>query len=157
MDLAGVLPYEEGQIYDVKFSRDGSIVLAAGGINGKTGNVVLWNVKSGKRLTELSPDFDTTLTADMSSDRKYLATGSSDKLAKIFSSNGDLIHSIKQHSEWVTNVSISPDGVLVASGDTAISMSGKLKAAKTIYDDAPQERHYFSLVAGRFQSIGSLF
>ncbi|MCH2206407.1 MAG: hypothetical protein MK132_11115 [Lentisphaerales bacterium] len=118
MDLAGVLPYEEGQIYDVKFSRDGSIVLAAGGINGKIGNVVLWNVKSGKRLTELSPDFDTTLTADMSSDRKYLATGSSDKLVKIFSlQTGDLIHSIKQHSEWVTNVSISPDGVLVASGD----------------------------------------
>lgn len=118
MDLAGVLPYEEGQIYDVKFSRDGSIVLAAGGINGKTGNVVLWNVKSGKRLTELSPDFDTTLNADISSDRKYLATGSSDKLVKIFSlQTGDLIHSIKQHSEWVTNVSISPDGVLVASGD----------------------------------------
>jgi WD40 repeat protein len=118
MDMEGILTFDEGQIYDLKFSRDGSIVLASGGLNGKTGSVVLWNVKTGKRLTQLSPDFDTTLTADISSDRHYLATGSSDKLVKIFSlASGDLIHSIKQHSEWVTNVSISPDGVLVASGD----------------------------------------
>ena len=118
MTLSGILPFDEGQIYDVKFSRDGSIIMAAGGINGKSGNVVLWNVKSGKRLTALSPDFDTTLTADISSDRKYLVTGSSDKLVKIFSlQTGEVLHNIKQHSEWITNVSVSPDGVLVASGD----------------------------------------
>lgn len=118
MTLSGILPFDEGQIYDVKFSRDGSIVMAAGGINGKSGNVVLWNVKSGKRLTALSPDFDTTLTADLSSDRKYLVTGSSDKLVKIFSlKTGEVLHNIKQHSEWITNISVSPDGVLVASGD----------------------------------------
>ena len=116
--LEGVLPFPEGQIYDIKFSRDGSLLLASGGINGKKGVVSLWDVRTGKRLFMLDKDFDATLSADISADRKFLATGSSDKLVKIYSAeNGTLLHSIKQHSEWLTNVSFSPDGVLLATGD----------------------------------------
>ena len=118
LGLEGVLPFPEGQIYDIKFSRDGTMILASGGVNGKKGVVVLWDVKSGKRLFKLDNDYDVTMSADVSSDRKYFATGSSDKLIKIYSAtDGSLIHNIKQHSEWITSVSFSPDAVLVATGD----------------------------------------
>ena len=118
LNLSGVLPFPEGQIYDIKFSRDGTMILASGGINGKVGVVCLWDVKTGKRLFKLDNDFDVTISADVSSDRKYIATGSSDKLIKIYSAtDGSLLHNMKQHSEWITHVSFSPDSVLLATGD----------------------------------------
>ena len=118
LGLSGVLPFPEGQIYDIKFSRDGTMVIASGGINGKKGVVCLWDVKTGKRLFKLDNDFDVTISADVSSDRKYIATGSSDKLIKIYSAeDGSLIHNMKQHSEWITHMSFSPDAVLLATGD----------------------------------------
>ena len=118
LSLTGVLPFPEGQVCDIKFSRDGSIVLASGGINGKTGVVALWDVKSGKRIYTQAKDYDATMAADISSDRKFIATGSSDKLVKIFSAkDGSLLHKIKQHSEWISALSFSPDAVLLATGD----------------------------------------
>ena len=118
LGLSGVLPFPEGQIYDVKFSRDGTMLIASGGVNGKKGVVCLWDVKTGKRLFKLDNDFDVTISADVSSDRKYIATGSSDKLIKIYSAtDGSLLHNIKQHSEWITHLSFSPDAVLLATGD----------------------------------------
>ena len=118
LGLSGVLPFPEGQIYDVKFSRDGTMIIASGGVNGKKGVVCLWDVKTGKRLFKLDNDFDVTISADVSSDRKFIATGSSDKLIKIYSAtDGSLIHNIKQHSEWITHLSFSPDAVLLATGD----------------------------------------
>ena len=118
LSLSGVLPFPEGQIYDIKFSRDGTMILASGGINGKKGVVALWDVKTGKRLFKLDNDFDVTISADVSSDRKYIATGSSDKLIKIYSAvDGSLLHNMKQHSEWITHMSFSPDAVLLATGD----------------------------------------
>lgn len=118
LGLEGVLPFPEGQIYDVKFSRDGTMVMASGGVNGKIGVICLWDVKTGKRLFKLDNDLDVTISADVSSDRKYIASGSSDKLIKIYSAvDGSLIHNMKQHSEWITHVSFSPDSVLLATGD----------------------------------------
>ena len=118
LSLSGVIPFPEGQIYDIKFSRDGTMILASGGVNGKLGVVCLWDVKTGKRLFKLDNDFDVTISADVSSDRKYIATGSSDKLIKIYSAvDGSLLHNLKQHSEWISHLSFSPDSVLLATGD----------------------------------------
>ncbi|MEY4483095.1 MAG: hypothetical protein RL693_547, partial [Verrucomicrobiota bacterium] len=50
--LAGVYPYPEGYIRSLKFSQNGALLVAGGGRGGKSGNAVVWDVKTGKRITE---------------------------------------------------------------------------------------------------------
>src|SRR5207248_6140678 len=51
--LVGVLPFPEGVPHVLRFSRNGSLLLAGGGHEGKSGRVVVWNVRSGERLIEV--------------------------------------------------------------------------------------------------------
>ena len=118
LDILGVLDFPEGQIYDLKFSRDGALLLGAGGMNGDRGSVVIWNIKSGERIKEINEDFDTIMAADMSADGKYIATGSSDKLIRIYElASGELLESFKKHSAWISAIRFSPQGQLLATGD----------------------------------------
>ena len=48
LDLIGVLPFPEGVPHVLKFSRNGSLLLAGGGRGGKSGKVVLWKVATGE-------------------------------------------------------------------------------------------------------------
>src|SRR5438552_2202585 len=50
LELLGVLPFPEGTPHVLKFSRNGSLLLAGGGRGGKSGKVVLWGVAKGERL-----------------------------------------------------------------------------------------------------------
>ena len=117
-DLVGVLPFPEGIPNVVKFSRNGSLILAGGGEPGKSGKVVLWNVTSGERVAEIGDEPDAVLAADVSADQSLVALGGSGKLVKIYSlKDGELVHSLKKHTEWIFSLEFSPDGVLLASGD----------------------------------------
>src|SRR5262249_46175321 len=42
--LVGVLPFPEGSIHVLKFSRNGGLLLAAGGRGGQSGLAVVWDV-----------------------------------------------------------------------------------------------------------------
>lgn len=118
MEYLGVLPFKEGFPRVLRFSRNGSLLIAGGGRGAKIGRVVVWDVKTGKRLTEVGEEYDQVMAADISSDQSRIALGGPGKLVKIFDiSDGSMIHSIKKHTEWVTALSFSPDGVLLASGD----------------------------------------
>ena len=50
LNLMGVLPYPEGFIESLTFSRNGKLIVAGGGRGGKSGRVAAWEVESGKRL-----------------------------------------------------------------------------------------------------------
>ena len=50
LDLLGVLPFPEGVPNVLKFSRNGSLLLAGGGKGAKSGRVVVWNVVTGERV-----------------------------------------------------------------------------------------------------------
>jgi WD40 repeat protein len=118
-EYLGALPFPERTPHVLNFSRDGKLLLAAGGRGAHSGKVVVWDVVKGERVTELGDDeIDSILAADISADRKYIATGGTDKVLKIYSvETGELLHRIKKHTDWVTTVSFSPDGKVVASGD----------------------------------------
>jgi len=123
-DLAGVLPFSEGFPQVVKFSRDGRLVLAGGGLAAKWGHVVLWNVETGARVAEIGNEFDSVLAADISPDQTQVALGGPSKLVKIFSTrDGSLLHSIKKHTDWVTAISFTPDGKSLVTGDRAGNLS----------------------------------
>lgn len=118
LELVGVLPFPEGQPYVAKFSRNGSMFLVGGGIAAKNGHVVLFDVVSGRRITQIGDEFDAVLAADISPDQSMVALGGPGKTLKIYSTaDGQLIKSIKKHTDWVTAIAYSPDGVLLASGD----------------------------------------
>jgi len=116
--LLGILPYPEGFVESLTFSRNGRIVLASGGRGGKSGKVAGWDLKSGKRILTFGEEYDTILTADLSADQSLIAIGGPSKVVKVFDlASGEILYQIKKHSEWVTQVQFSPDGVLLATGD----------------------------------------
>src|SRR3954469_25933095 len=116
--LAAVLPFPEGTVHVLKFTRDGAMLLAGGGRGGQSGKVIVWDVKTGKRLFEVGKEYDAVLAADISPDRTLVALGGPSKVLKVYgSSDGELVYESKKHTEWVTAIEFSPDGVLLASGD----------------------------------------
>src|SRR5262249_30731268 len=44
LELLGILPFTEGEPVDLKFSRNGKLLLAGGGVGGKSGTVIVWDV-----------------------------------------------------------------------------------------------------------------
>lgn len=116
LELAGVLPFPEGFPQVVKFSRDGRLVIAGGGIGAKSGRVVVWDVDTGKRVMTAGDEYDEVLAADISPDHHYIALGGPGKMVKIFK-DGKLRFSIKKHTDWITALAFTSDGKLLVSGD----------------------------------------
>ncbi len=120
LSLLGVIPFLEGEPQVVKFSRSGSILLVGGGQAAKSGKVVLWDVPTGNRITDVGDEFDAVLAADISADQTRVALGGPGKVLKIFSTkDGALIDAVKKHTDWVTAIAYSADNALLASGDRA--------------------------------------
>jgi hypothetical protein len=118
LDMLGVLPFPEGTPTVLKFSRNGSLLLAGGGRGGKSGRVVVWSVATGERLFEVGEESDAVLAADISPDQTLIALGGPSKVIRIYSTkDGKLLHEVKKHTDWVTTLEFSPDGVLLATGD----------------------------------------
>ena len=118
LELLGVLPYPEGFAESLAFSKNGSLLLASGGKGGKSGQVVAWDIPSGRRILTLGQEKDSILSVDINPDQSLIAIGGTSKIIKVFElGSGQVLYQIKKHSEWVTKVAISPDGILMATGD----------------------------------------
>ncbi|MBT4692658.1 MAG: hypothetical protein HOB73_04875 [Planctomycetaceae bacterium] len=118
LQIKGVLPYPEGIAYVLKFSRNGSLLLAGGGISSSTGKVIVFNIANGERVFEIGDELDAIMGADISADQSLIALGGPSKLIRIFSTaDGSQLFEIKKHTEWITRMEFSPDGVLLATGD----------------------------------------
>lgn len=118
LDLVGVLAFPEGVPYVLKFSRNGSLLLAGGGIGGKSGRVVVWKVTTGERVFTVGDETDAVLAADISADQTQIALGGPSKMIRIYSTkDGKLLREIKKHTDWVLSLEYSPDGVLLATTD----------------------------------------
>ena len=118
LELLGVLPLAEGVAHDLKFSRNGSLLLAGGGKDGQSGKAILWNVLTGERVTSVGDELDAVLAADISANHEFIAIGGPNKLVKVIATaDGSKVHEIKKHTDWVTALEFSPDGKLLATGD----------------------------------------
>ena len=118
LEFLGVLPFSEGTLCDLKFSRNGKLLLASGGRGGHSGLVAVWDLAKGERVITVGDQYDSVLAADISSDQQWIALGGPDRVLKIYNTkDGSLEHRIKKHTEWVTAVEFSPDSKYLATGD----------------------------------------
>ena len=110
--------FPEGDIFALRFTRDGEWLLAGGGIGGESGKVVAFEVASGRRLFEIGDESDVVLTFDISPDRSLVALGGPGRLVKIYrTTNGELVTTLRKHTDWILSVAFSPDGLMLASSD----------------------------------------
>ncbi|MGI9473554.1 MAG: LamG-like jellyroll fold domain-containing protein, partial [Rubripirellula sp.] len=118
MATIGTLPFPEGDVHDLQFSRNGDLLVAAGGRGAYSGKVAIFDVRSGQRRATIADEQDIVLSADISADHRFVAIGTPSKKVKLFSAQeGQLRHTIDKHTDWVTKVRFSPDGTLLATGD----------------------------------------
>jgi hypothetical protein len=118
LQLLGILPFDEGEPIDLKFSQNGKLLLAGGGRAAKSGGVVVWDVVTGEHLMTIGQEYDCVLAADMRPDQAQVALGGPSRLVKIFSTRtGELQHKIKKHTDWVIAVAYSPNGQILATAD----------------------------------------
>ncbi len=117
---AGVLEFPEGIPYVLRFSRDGTTLLAGGGKGVQSGRVVLFDVRTGKRLAVIGQETDVVLAADLSADGKLVALGGPKKVVRVYSvAGGKELYELKKHTDWITALEFSPDGTRLATGDRA--------------------------------------
>jgi hypothetical protein len=116
--LLAVLPFPEGTVNVLRFTRDGGVLLAAGGRAAQRGLAVAFDVKTGQRLFEVGNEYDAVLAADISPDRQLVALGGPAKVVRVYSSSDNsVVYEARKHTDWITSLAFSPDGVLLASGD----------------------------------------
>jgi hypothetical protein len=116
--LVGALAFPEGDVFALRFSADDRTLLAAGGIGAESGKVVLFDAMTWRRLATLGDELDVVLAADLSPDGTRVLLGGPSRLVKILARpRGDVLHTFRKPTEWVTAASFSPDGLLAAAGD----------------------------------------
>ncbi len=119
-ELLGVLPFPAGQVHSLRFSPGGESLVAGGGRSADSGKAVAWEVATGRAWAEVGDEPDVVLDADISVDLRRVALGGPDRTLRVYdSASGELAFEGSGHTDWVTAVAFSPDGVLVASGDRA--------------------------------------
>ncbi|MFT7171986.1 MAG: hypothetical protein ACI9NQ_000195 [Paracoccaceae bacterium] len=117
LELVGVLPFPKGHPQTVSFHPSGKYLLAGGGIAGKSGTTITWDITNGNVMMTMGKEFDSVLAADLRADLGGVALGGPSRLVKLWDTQEvEQTHSIKKHTDWVTALAYSHDGVLLATG-----------------------------------------
>lgn len=105
-----------GNVTDVAFSADGTLLLSAAGEPGLFGEVKLWKVADGALVRTIVGHRDSLYAAALSTDGRFVATGGYDQDINLWNAaGGELVRTISGHNGAVFDVAFSPDGRLLAS------------------------------------------
>lgn len=107
-----------GEVFCLRFSRDGTVLVIAGGAGGLSGHVVGVEVASGKQLFDVGDEADAVLAVDLSPDKSLVALGGPGRTVKMLRTvDGQPTATLRKHTDWILSLAFSPDGLLLASGD----------------------------------------
>ena len=105
-----------GQVRALAFGADSGSIAVADGVPGRAGSVTLVNLETGA-ITAIQQAKDEMLAVAFSPDGKYVATGGTDSIVRIYAPGTTSAPvELKGHSDWISSVAFSPDGKLFASG-----------------------------------------
>lgn len=105
------------EVSAIVFSKDGQRLWIAAGTPAESGVLHSWSIPEERYLGSLGNETDTINTLDESQTSKQIAIGTTRRLLKVLSSEGDSEKAFAKHTDWVTSTAYSNDGILVASGD----------------------------------------
>ncbi|MEM9237613.1 MAG: c-type cytochrome domain-containing protein, partial [Verrucomicrobiota bacterium] len=118
LELIGVLPFPEGDPVSLAFTPNGRYLIVGGGVPGKSGTTVTFDVTNGERVLTAGREFDAVIAVDLHPSLGQVATGSPSRLIKLWKTDdGSSIASIKKHTDWITALDYTPDGILLGTGD----------------------------------------
>ncbi|MBE8999266.1 hypothetical protein IQ274_13815 [Nostoc sp. LEGE 12447] len=107
--LMDVLYGHNSQVTSVEFSPDNKKLMS---VSPKTGEIKLWDISNGKVK---SIDNYGTVRAKFSIDGKFIASINQDNTVKLWRVNGEVLPTLKEHNDKITEVSFSPDGKKIAT------------------------------------------
>ena len=101
----------------VAFSKDGSLLAAAGGLPSRQGEVLIYDVPGRKLVHTIRGHTDCIYGIAFSPDGRTIATSSYDKLIKLWDITTEKeIRTYKDHIDAVYTVAFTPDGKHLVSG-----------------------------------------
>ncbi|MDP8228231.1 MAG: hypothetical protein P9M15_02120 [Candidatus Electryoneaceae bacterium] len=110
------------KVTSIAFSPDGSVFASASGVWNSSqeeytgGEIILWNVISGRRIRTLTGHSKQVNSVAFNHDGTLLASGSYDKTIILWNpNNGQQLKSLTGHSRCVRSVCFSPDGAQLVS------------------------------------------
>jgi len=90
LDLIGVLPFtkaetkEKGNPESLSFHPSGKYLLAGGGIQGKSGVTVTWDLMNGEELMSTGREYDSVIASSLRADLRAVATSGPSRLIKMW-------------------------------------------------------------------------
>src|SRR5262249_40922794 len=110
----------QGRVHALAFSSDGRLLLAADGAKTARETATLFEVASGLPVWSASEPRDAFLVASLGEEGDQVALAGPGKQVLVHDTRGrGLLHRLEGHTDWVTALAHSPDGVLLASADRA--------------------------------------
>lgn len=118
--LLGALPTRPGFPNQVRFSNDGRLLLASGGVAAKSGFVRAWRVAGGDQILHIAHDSESIRTADIDAECRWCAYGGPSGIVHVRDlTTNKIVHRFEKHTDWITDLCFSPDGLLLATADRA--------------------------------------
>jgi len=114
--LAGRLVGLSDRIQALKFSRDGKVLVAAGGTPARFGEVELWDVAARKLQHSVTLTNETVFGAALSPDGSRVAVGCADNTVRLIdTAAGKEVLKISNHENWVLGTIFGVDGKRLVS------------------------------------------
>ena len=102
--------------HPARFSRDGALLVAAGGTPARFGEVQFWDPNAAKLLRSVTLTGDTVFGASLSPDGSTVAVGCTDNTVRFLDTkSGKELHKIGEHENWVLGTVFGKDGKRIVS------------------------------------------